>query len=106
MAKHRRRGRTRKHGGSQKKRSIRGADYPRPPAGLRPEHVRNDPSRQLTPGAYVDKEEMVPGAYVDLNLLVRAPETVMGVPNQLLICGSPKSWWDAESYGDIEPGSS
>ena len=99
MAKHRRRGRTRKHGGSQKKRSIRGVDYPRPPAGLRPEHVRNDPSRQDMPGAYVDKEEMVPGAYVDVNLL-------MGVPNQLFICGSPKSWWDAESYGDIEPGSS
>ena len=95
-----------KNGGSQNKGNMRCNDYPRPPAGPPPEHVRNDPTRQLTPGAYVDKEEMVPGAYVDLHLLVRAPETVMGAPNQLLICGSPKPWWDVESYGDSEPGSS
>ena len=110
MAKHRyrhcRRKTRKKHGGSQNKRNIRCADYPRPPAGLPPEHVRNDPTRQLTPGAYVDNEKKVPGAYVDLHLLVRAPETVMGAPNPLLICGSPKPWWDAESCGDSKPGSS
>ena len=95
-----------KHGGSRKKGNTRCKDYPRPPAGPPPEHVRNDPTRQLRPGAYVDNEKKVPGAYVDLHLLVGAPETVMGASNPLLICGSPKPWWDVESYMDSEPGSS
>ena len=95
-----------RHGGSKKNRNILCKDYPRPPAGPPPEHVHNEPTGQLMPGAYVDNEEMVPGAYVDLHRLVRAPETVMGAPNTLLICGSPKPWWDAESCGDSEPGSS
>ena len=48
---------------------------PRPPAGPPPEHVRNDPARQLKgvkgrsvillPGAYVDGGDALPGAYVD-----------------------------------------
>ena len=99
MAKHRRKIR-KKHGGSQNKRNIRCKDYPRPPAGPPPEHVRNDPTRQLKggkgrseillPGAYVDGEEEVPGAYIDVRLLLWIAETVMGAPKPLLICGSSK----------------
>ena len=69
-----------KNGGSQNKGNMRCNDYPRPPAGPPPEHVRNDPTRQLKggkgrseillPGAYVDGEEEVPGAYVDVRLLI------------------------------------
>ena len=104
MAKHkygyRRKKIRRKNGGSQKKGNMRCKDYPRPPAGPPPEHVRNDPTRQLNggkgrseivvPGAYVDNEQEVPGAYVDVHLLLWIPETVMGAPKPLLICGSSK----------------
>ena len=89
-----------KHGGSQNKGNMRCKDDPRPPAGPPPEHVRNDPTRQLKggkgrseillPGAYVDGEQEVPGAYVDVHLLLWIPETVMGAPKPLLICGSSK----------------
>ena len=89
-----------KNGGSQNKGNMRCKDYPRPPAGPPPEHVRNDPTRQLKggkgrseillPGAYVDGGEEVPGAYVDAHLHLWLAKTVMGAPKPLLICGSSK----------------